>query len=195
MTMRALRIIPFAFLALLQSSEGLSPSSLGAGSGDGRRLAPCQICRTVVTSFEKGVERTKNGHYTGGDAAWEEDNKKSYFNSELRLTEIQEGLCTELSVAKDQVIGLQLLKFESLQEVLMTVILQCHEISSNNEELLEEWWQAHFPDGQDLFSFLCIEKLKACCPEGHYGAECKPCLKGENGKVCSGQGKCKVSVI
>ena len=34
--------------------------------------------------------------------------------------------------------------------------------------------------------------FKACCPFDHYGPECKPCsVKGANGKLCSGNGKCK----
>lgn len=40
---------------------------------------------------------------SGGDSAWEEENKKTYKNSELRLTEIQEMLCSEVSVGKDHV--------------------------------------------------------------------------------------------
>jgi len=49
------------------------------------------------------MEKTAKGHYGGGDTAWEEENKKIYKNSELRLTEIQEGLCGDVSVGKDQV--------------------------------------------------------------------------------------------
>ena len=46
----------------------------------------------------------------------------------------------------------------------------------------------------DLKVWLCVEKLKVCCADGYYGAECKPCSKvGNNGKLCSGRGKCKGS--
>ena len=39
------------------------------------------------------------------------------------------------------------------------------------------------------YQFMCF---KACCPFDHYGPECKPCsVKGANGKLCSGNGKCK----
>merc|ERR1739838_1012361 len=36
------------------------------------------------------------------------------------------------------------------------------------------------------------DKLKVCCEAEHYGADCKPCeVMGSNGKLCSGNGKCK----
>lgn len=49
------------------------------------------------------MERTAKGHYGGGDTAWEEENGKIYKNSELRLVEIQESLCSEVGTGKDQV--------------------------------------------------------------------------------------------
>ncbi len=57
----------------------------------------------MIYIFFLGIERTAKGHYTGGDSAWEEDNKKTYKNSELRLTEIQEALCSEVEIGKDHV--------------------------------------------------------------------------------------------
>ena len=46
----------------------------------------------------------------------------------------------------------------------------------------------------DLKVWLCVEKLKVCCAEGYFGADCKPCSKiGSNGKLCSGRGKGKGS--
>ena len=49
------------------------------------------------------MEKTAKGHYGGGDTAWEEENKKNYENSELRLTEIQENLCKDVTNGQDQV--------------------------------------------------------------------------------------------
>jgi len=49
------------------------------------------------------MERTAKGNYGGGDTAWEEENKRVYKNSELRLVEIQENLCKEVSTGQDQV--------------------------------------------------------------------------------------------
>lgn len=120
----------------------------------------------------KGLERTSKGHYGGGDTAWEEENKKVYKNSELRLVEIQEGLCNELSQGKDQ----------------------CHELATENDNLLEEYWHTHRHDGEELMPWLCITSLKVCCPENHYGPQCLPCT-GYPGAVCSGHGKCKVSIV
>jgi len=147
-------------LILVGLVVGLSPEN---NSKSSRRLAPCQICKVLVTSFEAGIQRTQNGDYWGGDTAWEEENKKNYKNSELRLVEIQERLCSEVSVAKDQ----------------------CHEIASNNEDLLEEWWLSYRNEGHDLMEWLCIDKLQVCCSDNHFGPDCKPC------PTCSGHGRCK----
>ena len=49
------------------------------------------------------MERTKRGKYEGRDTNWEESKLGSYANSEIRLTEIQEQLCSDLSTAKDEV--------------------------------------------------------------------------------------------
>ncbi len=49
------------------------------------------------------MDRTSRGKYEGGDTHWEENKLGSYANSEIRLTEIQELLCNELSTGKDQV--------------------------------------------------------------------------------------------
>ena len=46
----------------------------------------------------------------------------------------------------------------------------------------------------DLKNWLCIDTLQVCCPENHYGQHCEPCNQvGGNGKICSGNGKCKGS--
>lgn len=47
-------------------------------------------------------------------------------------------------------------------------------------------------DKPGLRKWLCEDKLKVCCPGGHYGPLCTPCSQlGSNGQLCSGRGKCK----
>lgn len=41
----------------------------------------------------------------------------------------------------------------------------------------------------DLQYWLCIERLKVCCPENYFGLECEPCPGYPD--VCSNNGKCK----
>ncbi|ODN00589.1 Cysteine-rich with EGF-like domain protein 2-A [Orchesella cincta] len=166
-------LIHFLVNFIKSSNASLPGGSFANGSQKpSRRLAPCQACRTLVNSFHLGLERTAKGHYGGGDTAWEEENKKVYKNSELRLVEIQEGLCNEISQGKDQ----------------------CHELATENEHLLEEWWNTQRNEGvgEELMPWLCVNKLQVCCPEFHYGPQCLPCL-GHPEPVCSGHGKCKGS--
>ena len=51
----------------------------------------------------QGMERTSRGKFEGGDADWEEKKLRSYSNSEVRLVEIQEKLCSDVSKGEDQV--------------------------------------------------------------------------------------------
>lgn len=136
------------------------------------KLPPCSACSTLVSSFEKGLERTSRGKFEGGDAAWEEKNQgKGYATSEVRFVEIQEKLCTDIERGQSQ----------------------CHDLHHDWEEHLEEWWHLGL-DKPELRTWLCVNKLKVCCADGYYGANCKPCSNlGSNGKLCSGRGKCKGS--
>merc|ERR1711892_893925 len=43
------------------------------------------------------MDRTKRGKLEGGDAAWEEKSKQKYATSEVRLAEITEQLCKDVS--------------------------------------------------------------------------------------------------
>jgi len=49
------------------------------------------------------MEKTAKGHFGGGDTAWEEENGLIYKDSEVRLAEIHESLCTEITSGKEQV--------------------------------------------------------------------------------------------
>lgn len=94
--------------------------------------------------------------------------------------EIEEKLCQELTRGKTQ----------------------CHANHAEWEGLLEEWWRQQSSEddeksGEDpsspLKEWLCTDRLKVCCPQGHFGADCAPCqhLDQDTGAVCSGNGKCK----
>ena len=51
------------------------------------------------------MANTARGKFEGGDAAWEESRLSSYSKSEVRLTEIQELLCKEITKGNNQVSG------------------------------------------------------------------------------------------
>ena len=70
---------------------------------------------------------------------------------------------------------------------------QCRENVNNWSGLLKKWFEEQ-KDYSTLKNWLCIDTLEVCCPELHFGPDCKACEKrGENGKICSGNGKCKGS--
>ncbi|GBP69337.1 Cysteine-rich with EGF-like domain protein 2 [Eumeta japonica] len=114
------------------------------------------------------MDKTSRGKFEGGDAAWEETNLKSYARSEIRLVEIQEGLCSEVNNHQDS----------------------CYSLAEQAEQLLEMWWFKQAPDTADLYSWLCIDTLHYCCPKLHYGELCSPCPLDKDNKICGGRGKC-----
>ncbi|XP_059056571.1 cysteine-rich with EGF-like domain protein 2 isoform X2 [Achroia grisella] len=133
-----------------------------------KSLGECQACRIFIESFKNGLERTSRGQYEGGDAAWEEEKlKKSYKRSEMRLIDIQDGICKESKQA-----------------------IHCHHMAEKAEEYIEAWWSQNPDESEDLYIYICIEKLKVCCPKFHYGKDCAPC-RGDHEKLCSGNGKCR----
>lgn len=137
--------------------------------GHSQKLPPCQACKTLVQSFQHGLEKTSRGKFEGGDADWEEKKMGSYATSQLRLIEIQEKLCNDVEKGK----------------------FQCQSMAEENEELFEEWWMKQDKLG-DLHKWLCIDKLKSCCLDLHFGPNCTPC-NGYPDNVCSNNGKCKGS--
>lgn len=90
----------------------------------------------------------------------------NYENSELRLTEIQEKLCSELQHGKNR----------------------CDRMAEENEDLLDNWWLNH-RDKENLFQHMCIRKLKLCCLAGHYGPKCEKCPGAPN-NICNKNGVC-----
>ncbi|XP_052838137.1 cysteine-rich with EGF-like domain protein 2 isoform X1 [Drosophila gunungcola] len=124
---------------------------------------PCRACSQLVGSFKEGLERTKRGH-GGGDTAWEEEKLRSYKNSEVRLVEIQEKLCSDTGVVNKD---------------------HCHNLANEHEALLEDWFTHKQTESPDLQSWLCVDQLAVCCPANTFGPHCQLCSD------CSGNGKCK----
>merc|ERR1712096_169139 len=56
--------------------------------------SPCQGCKDLVDGILKGLDKTKNKNFGGGDTAWEEKKNLKYKTSETRLVEILEGAGT-----------------------------------------------------------------------------------------------------
>lgn len=72
--------------------------------------------------------------------------------------------------------------------------LQCHNLAEAHESLIEDWFLNHQKLHGDLHHWLCIKKLKVCCPDHHYGPECLPCPGSSPEMECSSNGKCKVFI-
>lgn len=157
-------------LLLIESSIGLEKGKESKEAKTSARLPACGSCTNLVNSFEAGMERTKKGKLDGGDTAWEEKSGQKYATSEVRLAEITEELCKGVDRGETQ----------------------CHQLHGEWEDHLETWWGLEAESRPTLRQWLCVEKLKVCCVADTYGPECKPCsVLGENGKLCSGNGKCK----
>lgn len=65
-------------------------------------------------------------------------------------------------------------------------------MSQQHEETIEDWWLKLRSKGVELFDHLCVDKLKVCCPENHFGPTCEPCT-GHPDNVCNGHGRCNGS--
>lgn len=153
------------FLCEITSSKKLRPQGIG-GRKD-KILNECGRCKVLTDSFHHWLKKTSRGKFEGGDTAWEESKLKSYSRSEIRLVEIQEGLCSELSMHQDY----------------------CYALSEESEQVIEKWWFNEDPNSIDMYTWLCIETLKSCCSVNHFGDSCTPCPTVNN-KICNGNGKC-----
>lgn len=132
------------------------------------KFPPCKACKVFVDSFKHGIESTAKGKFEGGDTAWEEAKLGSYARSEVRLIEIQENVCWDVIEGKDQ----------------------CYALNEQYDHLIEDWWFNVQDSNPDLFKYLCIDSLKLCCPDFHFGNDCLPCL-GHPDNICNNNGKCK----
>ncbi|KAG5677189.1 hypothetical protein PVAND_006969 [Polypedilum vanderplanki] len=161
-------VINLLFTSIVICNSQLPPKN-SFGNKDEKlkseRLADCKACGVFVNSFKKGLEKTERGKHEGGDAHWEEQKLGSYKTSELRLIEIQEMLCQGIGRGE----------------------YQCLQIAEEREPDIEYWWknQEKHPD---LFNWLCIEKMKVCCPPNHHGKDCLPCTDCSGNGVCKGNG-------
>lgn len=156
--------------AEVQFATAIDISDLGERVVRKDVLPACQACKTVVKTFQNGIERTKRSRYDGGDVDWEAKNMKKYAKSEIRFIEIQEHLCLEIVKGQEH----------------------CRNLAEQYENYLETWWFEAQDREPDLHKFLCIEQAKACCPENYYGPNCDPCTGGAE-KPCNGHGRCKGS--
>jgi len=76
--------------------------------------------------YFKGLEFTKNGHFGGGNTAWEEKNLLSYANSEVRFVEIYDSLCNDASQDQDTVKLIEIMILDQLDLfVIFLVLLFC----------------------------------------------------------------------
>lgn len=113
------------------------------------------------------MSKTRRGKFEGGDATWEESRLGSYKDSEIRLVEIQEQLCEDLSSYKDN----------------------CHQLAEDTEPIVENWWFKLKNKDVSLFSHLCVNERKVCCDYNHFGSECTKCEEN-SGKFCNDRGTC-----
>ncbi|XP_039516166.1 cysteine-rich with EGF-like domain protein 2 isoform X2 [Pimephales promelas] len=126
--------------------------------------ALCSTCRQLVDNFDKGLEKTANQNFGGGNTAWEERKLSRYESSEIRLMEILEGACVSSS-------------------------FECNLMLEENEEHFETWWFKRKTKHPDLFKWFCVETIKVCCPKGSFGPDCNTCVGGAE-RPCHGNGKC-----
>ncbi|KAK7149407.1 hypothetical protein R3I94_008906 [Phoxinus phoxinus] len=126
--------------------------------------ALCSTCRQLVDNFDKGIEKTANQNFGGGNTAWEERKLSKYESSEIRLMEILEGACYSSS-------------------------FECNHMLEENEEHFETWWFKRKTKHPDLFKWFCIETIEVCCPKGSFGPDCNTCVGGDE-RPCHGNGKC-----
>ena len=92
---------------------------------------------------------------------------ENYEDSEIRLTEIQEKVCLDVEYVKNK----------------------CLRLAADQEDLIEHWWLNKRKD-EELFSWLCIRKLRLCCLPGRFGVNCDQKCPGYPDNICNGNGEC-----
>ncbi|CAB4034937.1 cysteine-rich with EGF-like domain 1 [Paramuricea clavata] len=123
----------------------------------------CETCKDIVTKFKEGMERTSRHNFGGGNTDWEETRLGTWADSETRLIDIIEGLCSAT---------------------------ECHSMVEEHEEDIENWWFKQKSNGVELETWLCIDTIQVCCPSGKFGRSCEECPGGAE-TPCSKHGKCK----
>lgn len=126
------------------------------------KLPACQACRMLVNTFTMELEKTFKGPLKNLII----NKNKETLNKDI-LKEIFSNMCREDGV-KDQ----------------------CRTLVNKCKFDLQNWWMYDQAQAPDLLDYLCIAKLRYCCPNGHYGPDCSPC-PGYPDRVCNNNGKCK----
>lgn len=156
----------FTFLVAIESPALTTTGEKGIPT---RKKTDCSVCKTFAESFVKGIERTTKSTFDGGDTAWEEEKLGDYATSELRLAEIQEKLCLELTESKEL----------------------CYLLYEENESEIEKWWFDLQQQHPDFEKYFCLDKLKSCCPKDHFAPPICQACPGYPNNVCSNNGYCK----
>ena len=68
-------------------------------------------------------------------------------------------------------------------------IFKCEIMAEELDEEIENWWTNVRSTGKSLYDFLCVEKLKLCCPKNKFGPNCQEC-PGYPDNVCGHHGTC-----
>lgn len=132
------------------------------------------------------------------------------FCSETRLIEVMEHLCKKEHLEDSKKFsGIKDLEFKVRVDQFLLLIffhrklfayshincIQCHELVEEHEEDIENWYFHRQNSDPDFLIWLCHDKLRLCCREGHFGVNCKPCPGVDKGfAACSGHGKCLVII-
>eukprot|EP00069_Balaena_mysticetus_P018085 bmy_00440T0 len=129
---------------------------------------------------EQGLERTIRDNFGGGNTAWEEEKLSKYKDSETRLVEVLEGVCSKSD-------------------------FECHRLLELSEELVESWWfhkcRHATPGLRAARTLVCPlpspDCAKACL--GCMGAgpgRCKKCSPGyqQVGSKCLDVDECEMAV-
>ncbi|KAH7642550.1 hypothetical protein HUG17_5595 [Dermatophagoides farinae] len=176
----SLFIIFFSYIDVVESSDNHQSSPILNNNGTSNEtmkrnektfkpsvLGKCTRCRLMSNSL---FEITRSSLlYDDNDA---QSMKKT--NNNYDFSNIWNRLCFDIKAGQDD----------------------CRSYAEENYEKIHQWWNDHSYDILDqsdlsliIVNGLCIEFLKVCCPDGHYGHECKQC-NGYPDRICSNNGKC-----
>lgn len=93
------------------------------------------------------MKKTEKGAHKSGDTRWEEIQLRAYHESEMRLVDSEVHMCKDFDGDEHH----------------------CRTFYGEHDERFEEWFMEVQKVQPDLHHHLCVDKLKVCCPEGHYG--------------------------
>jgi len=164
------KTVVFAAIFLWCQTSDFSDAKKNAKSRMEREaiISRCTGCKLFADKFLKGLAKTSGSNYGQEKADWEPrfTNEKlgNFAASETRLVEVLDGICE-----RDY---------------------YCNWVLSEYEEDIENWYYHKQQIFTDFANFLCNDKASLCCPDDHYGPNCKSCASlkcGLHGK-CQGSG-------